>query len=165
MQGEQGFTFVELLLTLILTSVLFAGTTVIMSQGLNSYVFLSDRAVDLQTLRIGTERMVRELGGVAQSGIKNISSSQISFVDSLGNNTDFHWDAATQTLFRGSDKLLMHVTSVTFTGYKDDGTVTSAGPQVRRIRMALQCLPLGQASAIVWQTDVYLRNYLYDTYL
>ena len=49
--NRRGFTLVELLLTLMLTGILFASAGILMTQGLRSYIVLSDRSVALQGVR------------------------------------------------------------------------------------------------------------------
>ena len=156
--NRRGFTLVELLLTLMLTGILFASAGILMTQGLRSYIVLSDRSVAL-------ERMVRELDQVPESGIQNIQADQIGFIDGLGNNADFNWNAQSQILYRGADKLLERVSQFGVTAYKSDGTTTSAAVQARRVRLQLSCLPAGQTTPIRLETEVYLKNYTYDNYL
>ena len=163
--NRRGFTLVELLLTLMLTGILFASAGILMTQGLRSYIVLSDRSVALQGVRYAVERMVRELDQVPESGIQNIQADQIGFIDGLGNNADFNWNAQSQILYRGADKLLERVSQFGVTAYKSDGTTTSAAVQARRVRLQLSCLPAGQTTPIRLETEVYLKNYTYDNYL
>ena len=163
---KKGFTLVEIILSISLIGILFALTSVVLRQGLDAYAHISSRAPQLQAARYAMERMVRELrreGDDANDQIQNISATQVSFTDNLGNNTSFNLNG--QTLRRGTDTLLNNVTSLTFTGYKSDNvTTTSSANQVRRIRIQLTTLPPGQIASLTLRTDIFLRNYMYENW-
>lgn len=162
---QKGFTLVEIVLTITMIAILFTVTSLVLSQGLDSYSHISKRAATLQEARYALERMSRELvrvGDENNTNIQNIQNDQITFVDSGGNTANFNF--SNQTLWRGSDRLLDNVTAVTFTGFRDNGNTTNSGQQTRRVRIELTALPQGETVPISLRTDIFIRNYLYENF-
>ena len=157
-----GFTLVEIILSISLAMILFATTAILLDRGIASFGSISKRGSNNQDARFAMERMVRELILIKSGSggdLSNIQTTQVSFKDKQGLSTDFHLTGS--TLYRGNDPLLNHVTGLTFTGYKSDNSTTSAVPQTQRIRIQLVTLPEGQTATLVLRTDVFLRSDMY----
>lgn len=157
----------EIILSISLVAILFTVTVWILDRGITSFATISERGTQTQEARFSMERMVREIIRIkaGPSGdLQNLQTSQISFKDSLGLNTDFHLNSQDQTLYRGSDPLLKRVTALTFTGYKSDNAITQSTPQTRRIRIALTTLPEGETTPLTFRTDVFLRTDMYENF-
>lgn len=161
----KGFTLVEIILSVSLVGILFALSAVILDRGVDSYANIIQRTSKNQEIRYAMERMVRELIRVeagAGGELLGIQNDRVQFRDSLGNNTDFRLTG--NTLNRGNDPLLENVTAFNVTGYRDNNQITTALPQVRRIRLQLSALPPGQTAPITFRTDVFLRTDLYENF-
>ncbi|MBI5300116.1 MAG: type II secretion system protein [Deltaproteobacteria bacterium] len=162
---QKGFTLVEVILTIVVIGILFAVSSIVLRQGLDSYSHILNRSNNLQTTRYAMERMIRELtlvGDTNPTNIQNIQSDRITYVDSDSNTTNFNF--ANGTLYRSTDPLLNNVTAVTFTGFKDTGATTTAGNQVRRVRIQLSTLPPNQTTPLNLRTDIFIRNYMYENF-
>lgn len=162
---QKGFTLVEIILTIVVIGILFSVSSVVLRQGLDSYAHISSQSSNLQMTRYAMERMVRELalvGDTNPTNIQNIQSDRITFVDSDSNTANFNF--ANGTLYRGTDPLLENVTAVTFTGFKDTNATTTAGNQVRRVRIQLSTLPPNQTTPLNLRTDIFIRNYMYENF-
>lgn len=160
--NQKGFSLLEIILSLFLISVLFAVTSLIMTKGMDSYIFASDRESLLDDAGYAVDRMTREIQRLGSGSLTSISSTQIDFTDSLGNSTSFRLNGT--SLYRGNDLLLKGVMSFSFTGYDSAGNVTAQAENVRRILFTLSVLPTGQSSAIKSQSSIFLRNYMYLNY-
>lgn len=155
----KGFTLVEIVLSISLVSILFAASAIILDRGIDSFASISERGAKHQDARYAMERMVRELLLIEagpQGDLINLQDSSLSFRDNQGINTDFNLSG--NTLNRGSDPLLENVTVLTFTGYRSNGVVTNANPQIRRIRIEFSTLPQGETTPLTLRTDVFLRG-------
>jgi len=162
--SARGFTIVELILTIVLIGILFGLGSLVLIQGLDSYAHIFARNTTLQRARYAMERMVREIRIISDqnNSLRSIQGTQLSFIDAASLETDFHWTG--QTLWRGNDRLSDDVTALNFTGFRDDNVVTSAAPQVRRVRIQLTVAPPGQTAPLVLRTDIFLRNYIYENF-
>lgn len=162
---QDGFTLVEIILSISLIAVLFSLSAWILDRGVASFATISTRSANQQDARYAMERMVRELV-LVQTGpsgdLKNIKANQISFVDKQGNNTSF--ELSGQTLNRGSNPLLNHVTGLTFTAYRSNGQTTQSPPQTRRVEILLTTLPPGETATLTLRTDVFLRTDMYENF-
>lgn len=165
-QNKKGFTLVEIILSISLIAILFSLSAWILDRGVSSFSAIASRAKKHQEARYAMERMTRELLVVStgsQGDLTNLQTSQISFKDQLGISTNFNLNG--QTLSRGTDILLENVTGLTFTGYNSSNQTTQSNPQVRRIRIQLTTLPVGQTAPLTFRTDIFLRgDEMYDNF-
>lgn len=171
MRKIQGFTLVEMVLTIALVGILFAATSIILRQGLDSYENVQTRGTTLQDARYGMERVFKELlrvGDEAGNTVSGISNNQVTFVNAVGDTTNFQWDG--QNLVLGNDTqmtsniLLNNVTALAFTGYDQNNNATEVAASVRRIHVSLSVLPTGHETPIAFQTDIFLRNHMYENF-
>lgn len=162
---KKGFTLVEIILSVSLVGILFIFAGLLLRSGLDAYTHLSQRGANLQASRFAMDRMIRELIQVEDdnpNNIQSIQSNRIVFVDSLGITSDF--ELIGQNIMRNNDILLGNVTSLTFTGFASDNSITTAAPQVRRVRIQFSTLPPGQTAPLTLRTDIFVRNYMYDNF-
>lgn len=162
---NKGFTLIEIILSVSLVGILFAVSAIVLDRGIDSYADISERGAKNQDVRLAMERMVRELILVdaGPSGeLNGIQSDRVQFRDALGQNTEFRLIG--NTLNRETDPLLENVTAFTVTGYRSNNQVTTAAPQVRRIRLQLSALPVGQTAPVTLRTDIFLRTEMYENF-
>lgn len=156
---------VEIILCLTLMGFLFILASTTLTQGLDSYAHIQSRTTNLQAARYAMDRMVRELIRVEddnQSNIQNIQETSIQFVDDLAANVTYQLSGT--DLMRNEDILLGNVSSLLFTGYRDNNQTTSSGQQTRRVRIELSTLPPGQSVPLNLRTDIFIRNYMYEKF-
>lgn len=153
-------------MTIVLTGILFAASSIILRQGLSSYENVQTRGSTLQDARYAMERIAKELIKEDDTGpgaLQGIAATQVTFVDSSSITTNFRLVGT--NLMRGNDTLLNNVTSLAFTGYDQNNVATLVAANVRRIHIVMGVTPkAGQATPVTFQTDVFLRNFVYDNF-
>lgn len=162
--SKKGFTMVEIVLSISLTAILAFAAGIALLQGLNSYRQISTRTNNLQGARHAMDRMVREIirsGDEPGTNIQNIVG-KLTLVDDLGLSATFELDGT--DLERNGSLVAKNVTGLTFTGFKDDNSQTNSGPQVRRVRIQMTTLPVGETAPLTLTTDVFIRNYMYENF-
>lgn len=155
-----GFTLVEVILSITLLAITVAVTSVLMGRGLDAYYLVNTRTESLEQAQSALGRMQKEMTKVRE--INNAQPDRFGFRDDLGNNTDYHREGI--QLYRGEDRLAQNVTSLNFTYYRDNGTTTTAPPQVRRIRIDMEVASGAGSGPIVLRTDVFPRIFLYENF-
>lgn len=160
---KRGFTLVELCITISLIGILFATSSLLLSSGLDSYEHIHARGDSSQRARYALERMVREIRSTTMT-LQSISASSVGFLDSQNQNATFSYNSGTQTLSRGTDTLLENVTALTFIGYDQNNSSTTTSADVWRLHIALTTLPEGETASFALNTDVYLRNLMYENF-
>lgn len=161
----KGFTLIELILTIVLTSAIFAVSAISLEQGLSSYYHISERSTNLLAARYALDRMARELAlseDLLAKRISSISDTRIDFFDSTGVATNFLL-SGTQIL-RSGQLLLDNVTSLTFTGFDFNNNITTIGANIRRVGINFQTLPPGQTAPLRLRTYIFIRNFMYENY-
>lgn len=160
----EGFTFVEIVLSVFLIGLLFLFSGLLMNRGLDSYVLVSERGKNLQETRAALDRITRELIRIGYDGnfISSITPTQVGYTDDLGLTTLI--SLSNQTLLRNNDPLLQNVTGFTVTGFDALNNIATTGTNVRRLRFLISTLPPGQTTPLTVQTDVFIRNYMYDNF-
>lgn len=161
--NQKGFTLLEIIFSMLLISILFAVTSTIIIKGMDSYIFASDREGTLDDIRYATDRITREIQRFGSGSLTSLSSTQIDFTDTLGSATNFRLSGT--SLYRGNDLLLEGVSSFSFTGYDSSGSVTVQASDVRRILFTMSILPTEQSAVIKSRSNVFLRNFMYLSYL
>ncbi|WP_089719113.1 PilW family protein [Candidatus Entotheonella palauensis] len=153
-----GLTFVELLVAMTVSAVLFAGITHVFTTQRRGYVMRQQIAVMQQQSRDAMGFVTRELTmagydptGCACAGIETATAITLRFTQDLnedGDITDAHEDVtyglydhagdADQDLGRdtgnGWDLVAENIESVSFTYTLDDGTMTATPTNLKRIR-------------------------------
>lgn len=160
MRASSGFTLIELILAISLMSVLLAASGVLMGRGLDAFNLVSDHSVALEEARFGLLRMEKELELVTD--IQTSQSDRLAFTDSQGQATDFR--LVQDTLMRGNDPLVRNVTGLNFTYWNSAGATTIAPPQVRLIGIDLTVQAPRDAGQISFRTQIFPRNFAYDTF-
>lgn len=163
LSNKRGFTLLEIILSSLIMAALFAVTSVIITKGMDTYIFASDREGTLDDIRYAVDRVTREVQRLGSGKLTSISSTQINFTDTTATATNFRLNGI--SLYRGNDLLLSGVSSATFTGYDSAGVATVQASNVRRILFTLSVLPPGQSTAIKSRTNIFMRNFMYLSYL
>lgn len=156
----KGFTILELILSMTLMGILLAASGVLLGRGLDAYNLVSAHSDSVEQARYAMIRMEKEIETV--TNISNSQVTQFGFTDTLGAATDFHLNGT--DLMRGNDPLARNVTSLAFTYYKSDGSATNANPQVRRVQIDLTVQATGGAGTVHLRSEVFPRNFYYDTF-
>ena len=127
---EQGFTLIEIVVTIVITGIIAYIFLNFFSLGTDSYTLIETRSDVLQDERIVLDRMVREIRQAATITIT--SATDISFTyddDSDGINETYRYCLASGNLRRtidaaGDTLILDNVSSLTFSGDTNQVTIT-----------------------------------------
>ena len=140
---ERGWTLIEVVAVLIVSSIVAAFGATLMSGMFRSYFTARDITNSDAQARVAFERMTRELRLIrsATAGDLDVASgAQVRFIDVDGNGVCFYRDAATNRLMRSADgpatacgatspqPLSEFVSGLSFFYYTTDGRTTTAVP-------------------------------------
>lgn len=160
----RGFTLVELILTMVIMSILFAFVGTIMYTGLKSYSLVSDRQNAISKARMALNLMADELVVISNpaTDITSISSTSITFVSAEGESVTY--SISSQNLMRDANILTDNVgTGTGFTYYTAGGGTTSTPSQVHRIKIDLAVNADASVHGVIRMTEsIYLRNRYYN---
>jgi len=169
-KSASGFTLVELIISIVILGVIASITAKVLSSGVDTYAFVSDRHDTFQRARLSMERMVDEISLIDQSGITGIYNDRIDFTDVDGNSANFKRVLAFQDgqsvwcLYRGRDFLSEGISSLEFEYYDSAGNETSYPSDVRMVSMDMNVQSLKGNGSIHLKTKVFLRNYMYTDF-
>lgn len=156
---------IEMVLSITALAILAGVAAMMISPWAKSYSTIAAREASHDDTRFAFEKMSREIQMISQGNVQSpLTSSQFSFIDSSSVSTSYNLSAT--TLYRGTDKLLTNVTSLTFTCYDSSNATTTTPANVRRVQIVMTIDPAtSEAQPINLRTDVFLRNYVYDNYV
>jgi prepilin-type N-terminal cleavage/methylation domain-containing protein len=130
---QTGFTFIELIITTLIISVISLAITKLVSQIFNSYIVGNNiNQLDTQALA-GIERIVNDLR--LSSALTAITATSLTYVNQSG--TSYTYQLSGSNLQRGSYTLIDSVSSVAFTYMDANGSVTATPALVDYVKIAL----------------------------
>ncbi|MDC4204047.1 MAG: type II secretion system protein [Candidatus Manganitrophus sp.] len=162
--NQQGFTLVELVLTIILVGIIAGMASVFLRQGLNAFVAEDARADITNQGRLAMERMAREIRVIRSRTAADLPgcctnpSTSLNFFDTSGSNIVYAVAGNTVTrngtaLAAGSPILL------NFRYYQQDGTtLATTAAQVWSIQIDLTVTRNGESQA--YRVRVHPRNFV-----
>jgi type II secretory pathway pseudopilin PulG len=159
--GCDGFSIIDLIMTIVIVGILSAVIAPILYQGFESFIWSRDITNTNARAQLAIERMSREIRGIQPSDIIEYTAPNYLDTNKLkfslnGSPVEFLKSAQNQ-LLRNSDLLADNVTSLTFTYYKDDwATQATRASEVWGIRITI--VLTGQQVAETVQTSVFLRS-------
>jgi len=127
---EQGFTLIEIVVTIVITGIIAYIFLNFFSLGTDSYTLIETRSDVLQDERIVLDRMVREIRQAATITITSATDISFTWDDSSNgvNDTYRYYLSGTdlrQTINGASDTLILdNVSSLSFTGDTNRITIT-----------------------------------------
>ncbi len=155
---QSGFTIVELVLLIALSSIVAVICSRILSSQLNA-IQVSTNIINADTqARVALDRMTRELRNVASAGSLSATSTskQITFVDS--NNNTITYSLSGTSLLRNSDVLADNIQNLTFTYYDKSGAAISPPPTNATVYITISLVVKLQSSNFTVTTTVFMRN-------
>jgi len=153
---QQGFTLLELVLVILLTSIIAGVASKIIAQGLTIYLtarYTTD--ADWQG-RLALERMARDIRAVSSGGISTAAASQLTFTDTNGNSVSY--SLSSTSLMRNSQILANGVSTLTFGYFDKNGATTATSSLIRYIKITLTIVQDNTNFSL--STSVYPRNLL-----
>jgi len=157
MQKTQGFTLIELIITILLMSIITVVVSTLFVQGLSAYNTGKQVINAYWQGEISLERMVRDIRAVRSSAdITTASASQFVFTDTGGNSITYQLTGT--SLMYNSQILADGIQSLTFGYYDKNGAVTAVIANIRYITISIN---VTQSNAnLTFATAVYPRNLL-----
>lgn len=156
--SESGFSLLELIIVLTLSSIIAIVTSRIIYSQMDS-VNTSMNGINASTqARVALERMARDLRNVASSAslLSTSTANKIDFVDSSGNSISYSLSGS--TLLRNSDVLADNIQSLTFNYYDKSGTIINPPPTTSTVYIKMTVVVSFKSSSITMTTGVFMRN-------
>lgn len=157
---QNGFTLVELVLTMTLMGVIVVVAGVLMGRGVDAYRVVATRTELVSQGRLALMRIEKELEALRD--VVTAQSQRIQFRDADLAMQDFRLVGT--TLFRNNAILAENVQNLTFTYYRDNGNETTAPPQVRRIHLEMTVQGAGGSGSLALRTDIFPKNFVYENF-
>lgn len=158
---SNGFTLVEIVITIVLVSVIAAIAAMIILQGIQGYVSEASRSDVYYQARLAMERMAREIRLIrSPADITSLSNTNLQYTDVNNSIAGFNWTAP--TLYRwngaGSDVLASGITAFSFSYLQQDGvTAAATAAAVRYVDISLTAQQ--GAESLVMRSRVRPRNF------
>lgn len=162
---QHGYTLVEVILAVVLTSALALTLTPLLTQGLNVYVLATQRARLLHDVRFALTKMSREIVRARAVDIRLAQPTRFTFVDTSGGPADYGFIAAGTrgTLYRTGIPVLTNVNNLQFRYFDANGNPTSSVANIRRIGIQLTAnAPV--AGTLTLRTEVFPRPFAYTAF-
>ena len=156
---QDGFTLVEIIITIVLVSIIAIIAALIILQGVRAYSGERSRSDVHYQARLAMERMEREIRLIRNQGTSNIPimvNNNLQFVDVNGATVNFSWVGT--TLSRGADALAQNITAFTFNYYQQDGVTTAATADVLWY-VDITMTDTQGSNALQLRTTVHPRNF------
>ncbi len=167
---ERGFTLIETLLGIVVMGIVMLAFASIARLSVDSYSLIVDRKEAMSQARYALNRITQELVSINPASITSISSTNLSFNDSVGNPTNFRSQTTSGVvqIFRGNDLLATNVSSFGFVYYDANNNLISDGnlSNLRRIAVDMGVYA-GNGNGhgdMKMRGEVYPRNYYYSNF-
>lgn len=131
-----GFTLIELVIVIIITGILAASITSLISQGSIAYLTAQNITDADWQARLAIERMVRDIRAIRSSAdISTASATQLTFTDFGG--TSISYTLSGTSLLRNSQILADGISALSFTYYDENGASGASAITLRYVKIAL----------------------------
>lgn len=166
LQNEKGFTLVELVLYLVISSIIMLTASQSMVSNLEAYSFVSARQSNLADARYALNRIYQEVLLIDTDDIISIGGTSFQFVDADGTNTSFGLGQVNgvTSLVRGAEALISPVGNLQISYYDQDGNVTALANEVRTIQFTITTLAVDDEGDLTLTTSVTPRKFIYANY-
>lgn len=169
-RDNRGFTLVEIIMYIVIAGLGMGVTYGAFSSQVDSYSNIAQRKMAMSDTRYAINRITYELMRVENSNISSITSHRVSFTDSSDSSTSFQLSGSgdSQSLDRGTEKLLDHVKTFDVVYYDEDGNVLDAIDdnisQIRKFEITVTTLAQGDEGELSLSATITPREFIYDNY-
>jgi len=156
-KNHLGFTLLELIIVIILTSLIAVVVSKIIAQGVQAH-YTAKNVLDADWQgRLGMERMARDIRAVgSNSTITTATATQLVFTNIAG--TSITYSLSGTYLMRNTQILADGINALSFTYFDNTGTSTATLSLIRYVGIALTITKNNTNFSL--STAVYLRNLL-----
>ncbi len=121
-----GFTLIEIVITIVLVGILAGIAALIILQGVESYSVEEVRSNVHYQARLAMERMAREIRLIRRASVVDITTmtdTNLRFTDVNGANAGFTWTSPTLSRWNGIGTAVLapNITAFDFNYYRQDG--------------------------------------------
>lgn len=173
LKSQKGFTLLELVFYMTLSSIIFVVATAVLATQLEIFSNVNFRQTALANMRYGLDHMSQELLRVnhsaASTTITSISATHIDFTDRDGIVTNFRQAAngSEQAIYRGNDVLVSPIQSLRLQYYDQAGTEITDMTNItaiRRIKVTITSDEQSDEGTLVVTNTVTPRSLIYENY-
>lgn len=152
---NHGYSLIELIIIILITSILVGLGSKLLVAGLNGYITAKDTTDAVWQGRIALERIARDLRKIqSPSGITTAAVNQLIFNDT--DNTTITYALSGTSLTRNSQILASGIGSLSFTYFDETGTSTAVLSAIRYITITLNVTQGNTNFNVI--TSIYPRN-------
>ncbi len=153
----QGFTLIELIVVIVLTSLIAGVVSAIIAQGAQSYLTAKNVLDADWQGRLAIERMARDIRAIASPlSITTATATQLTFTDFSG--TSVSYSLSGTNLMRNSQILADGISSLTFSYFDKNGASTATISLIRYITITINITKNNTNFSL--STSVYPRDLL-----
>jgi len=160
--NSNGFTLVEIVITIVLIGILSGIAAMIILQGVMAYSDEQSRSDVHYQARVAMERMAREIRLIRSQGadITTMANNNLRYIDVNGVTIGFSWANPTLSRWDGAtnDVLASGVTAFTFSYYQQDGITVATPANVWFVDIAMTATAQS-GETLDMRTRVHPRNF------
>jgi prepilin-type N-terminal cleavage/methylation domain-containing protein len=161
MQKQQGFSFIELVMVIVIIGIIAGMSTLLLSQGFNAF-FSSETLLDANWQgQLAMQRMARDIQLIrSPADISTATASQLSFTDINSNSISYTLSGSNLTLTVNAvtQILATGLSSLTFTYYDKNGVTPPANTAATRY-IKITCVVTQNSVNYTLITAAYPRNF------
>ncbi len=133
---KNGFTYIELIISIVLIGIIAAIASELLAQGLNAFLTTQNITDANWQGQLAMERMIRDIRDIrSASDVSTNTATSLTFVDMLGNSIAYSLSGS--NLMRNSDVLARGVSALAFTYYDNNGAVAGSTATLHYIKIGL----------------------------
>ena len=156
MRSQKGFTLIEMIVVIVLSSIIAVVSMQLLAQGFAAYLSGQNVTSAQNQIWRALERMSRDIRAVSSpASITTATASQFSFTDIANNSISYTLSGS--SLMLGSNVLADGISALTFSYYDKNGTTTATLSAIRFISVSLTITQGGTNYTV--STSIYPRAF------
>lgn len=154
-QFQRGFTLIEVIIVISLSSIVVVVASALLVQGFQAYLTSKDLTHADREAYLAVEYMVRDIQMIPSSSyITTANSNQLIYTDNSGNSISYQMNGT--TLERNNQPLADGITTFQLGYYNKNGILTSIKSEIKYIDLSIGVKQGDQNFSV--STVSYLRN-------
>lgn len=162
---QQGYTLLELVLTLTIASIIAVSITIMMRSALSAMSMSLEWSESYAGAQRAADQMFDEIMDIGTGDITAVTSTQLTFTDISSLSTNFRVvnPGSNGVLNRGTEILAENISALTFTYYDSTGATTLTAANVRAVK-AEMTVRVGTRGDFKVRFIAYPRGLHYSSY-